>query len=152
LAWLILVHYALLDPQSPASSFVQIVRSLIAYLLALILFSAIYQTRLRSLVTATSTTFVAFLVSWSILQLENRSLAYTAVYASIIALLVGETTWALNYWRANVLTVGVLLMLLFYILVGVAREHMRDRLDRSAVIEFLIVAATGVWILVQFGS
>ena len=126
-------------------------RSLVAYLLALVFFTSIYQTRLRSLVTATSTTVIATLISLSILSDEEKPLRQIALYAGLIGLLLGETTWALNYWRANVLTVGVLLMLLFYVLIGITREHMRDELDRRVLIEFLGVAALGMWIVIRFG-
>jgi hypothetical protein len=151
LAWLILTHYQLIDRQSKHFATARMGHSLIAYLLALVFFTSIYQTRLRSLVTATSTTVIAALVSLSILSDEVRPLRHAALYAGLIGLLLGQTTWALNYWRANVLTVGVLLMLLFYVLVGIAREHMRNALDRRVLIEFLSVAALGMWIVIQFG-
>jgi len=151
LAWLILTHYQLIDRQAKHLVTTQMGRSLVAYLLALVFYTSIYQTRLRSLVTATSITAIAALISMSILSDEENPLWYTALYAGLIGLLLGETTWALNYWRANVLTVGVLLMLLFYVLIGVSREHMRDTLDRRVLIEFLGVAALGMWIVIRFG-
>jgi intracellular septation protein A len=151
LAWLILTHYQLIDRQAKHLAPTLMGRSLVAYLLALVFFTSIYQTRLRSLVTATSTTVIATLISLSLLVDEKQPLQQTALYAGLIGLLLGETTWALNYWRANVLTVGVLLMLLFYVLIGITREHMRDRLDRRVLIEFLGVAALGMWIVIQFG-
>lgn len=150
LAWLILVHYQLIDDSVRIAAPVRIARSLIAYLLALVFFASIYRTRLRSLVTATAVTAVATLIPLSILGGEGKPLRRTVLYAGVIGLLLGQTTWALNYWRANVLTVGVLLMLLFYLLVGVAREHLRGTLDRGVVIEFLGVAAVGIWIIVRF--
>jgi hypothetical protein len=151
LAWLILIHYRLLGRQAEAAPPVQMARGLVAYLLALVFFTSIYQTRLRSLVTATSVTLAASLIALSILGEEKRPLGQTALYAGVIGLILGETTWALNYWRANVLTVGVLLMLLFYLLVGVAREHMRGTLDRRVLTEFLGIAAIGTWIVIRFG-
>ena len=39
----------------------------------------------------------------------------------------------------------------FYILIGIAREEMRDSLDRRALVELLGVAAIGMWIIIQFG-
>lgn len=162
LAWSILMHYQMLDVQSslrPVGSsepsvgphLPSIGRSLIAYLLALIFFTFIYRTRLRSLVTATAVAFVASLIALSILDAEKRPLRTLALYAGIIGLVLGETMWALNYWRANVLSVGVLLMLIFYSLIGIAREHLRGTLTRSVVSEFLLVAALGVGVVILFG-
>ena len=65
--------------------------------------------------------------------------------------MLGETTWALNYWQANAPTVGVLLMVLFYVLTGIVREYTRAVLTQQIVTEFLIVAALGIWIVVRFG-
>jgi hypothetical protein len=151
LAWLVLTHYRVLDPKVKPTAVTRMLRGLVAYLLALVFFTSIYQTRLRSLVTATSITVVAGLISLSVLRDEARPLGQVALYSALIGLLLGETTWALNYWRANVLTVGVLLMLLFYVLVGITREHMRDKLDRRVLVEFLGVAALGMWIVLQLG-
>jgi hypothetical protein len=122
--------------------------------LAVLLFTSIYRTRLRSLVTATSVTLVATLLAFSILhhsEQASRSLGRTVLYSGVIGLVLGETTWALNYWRANALTVGVLLMILFYVLTGIVREYIRAGIRWQAVTEFLIVAALGVWIVARFG-
>jgi hypothetical protein len=151
IAWLMLVHYQLVDSPTGAVVPIQIVRSLIAYVLALVFFASISRTRMRSLVTATSITALAMLISLTLLGDEKKSLRRTILYAAMIGLVLGETTWALNYWRVNVLTVGVLLMLIFYVLVGIAREHIRGTLDRRALVEFLAVVAVGLWIVIRFG-
>lgn len=151
LAWLVLTHYRLLDRQAKPTAVTRVGRGLVAHLLALVFFTSIYQTRMRSLITATSITLIAGLISLSILSDEAEPLGKSALYSGLIGLLLGETTWALNYWRANVLTVGVLLMLLFYVLVGITREHMRGELNRRVLVEFLGVAALGMWIVIQLG-
>ena len=150
LAWLILIQYRLLGNEVESASLAKMVRGLVAYLLALVFFASIYRTRLRSLVTATSIAVVASLISLSILDSRERALGQTAPYAAMIGLIMGEMTWALNYWRANVLSVGVLLMLLFYALVGIAREQMRGTLDRRVAVEFLIVVSAGIGIVILF--
>ncbi len=150
IAWLMLIHHQLLGMASHEARGLQASKALVAQVLALALFVVISGTRARSLVTATSVTVVAFLIALSLLGDVSRRLRQQVLYAGVIGLLLGETTWALNYWRANALTVGVLLMLIFYVLVGIAREHLRESLDRRALIEFLGVAAIGIWIAVRF--
>jgi hypothetical protein len=73
------------------------------------------------------------------------------LYVASIGLIMGQTTWALNYWRMHPLRVGVLLMLLFYVLVGVVREHVQGEFSRQVVLEFLAVAILGIWVIVRFG-
>jgi len=151
LAWLILANYRTLYVGDRSGAIDQSGLSLTAYLLSLIFFTSIYRTRLRSLVTATAIAVVAFLISLSVLRNEKHPIGQLFLYTGVIGLVIGEMTWALNYWRANVLTVGVLLMLLFYILTGLVREYMRNAIDRRVIIEFLSIAALGVWIIFRFG-
>ena len=155
IAWLMIAHYELLWSQvdrTPGSrtSVLQAGKSVIAYLIGLVFFVSIYETRLRSLVTATSLAAVSAVIATSILSDEEVSLARGTIYAGLIGLLMGEMTWALNYWRANALTVGVLLMMVFYVLVGLAREHLRGTLAPRVLLEFVGVAALGVWIAIRF--
>jgi len=152
IAWLILVHYRMLDPDIEISAPVRVARSVISYLLILVFFTLIYRTRVRSLVTATAITAVASAVSLSLLGEEGKSFGKTILYSAVIGLVLGETTWALNYWRADVITVGVLLMLIFYLLSGIAREHLKGTLDRKVLIEFLIVAVLGIWLITRLGT
>lgn len=158
LAWLILMNYQVVAADTgsteQAALTARLGLRLATYPLAVILFTAIYRTRLRSLVTATSVALVAALLAFSILhhsEQTHRSLSRTLFYSGVIGLVLGETTWALNYWRANALTVGVLLMVLFYVLTGIVREYTRTGIRWQIVVEFLSVAALGIWIVVRFG-
>jgi hypothetical protein len=158
LAWLILMNYQVVaadaGTQEEASVTARLGLRLAAYPLAVILFASIYRTRLRSLITATAVTVVASLLAFSILYHGNqarRSLGRTLFYSGVIGLVLGETTWAFNYWRADALTVGVLLMVLFYVLTGIVREYARAGINWQTVIEFLGVAALGTWVVVRFG-
>jgi hypothetical protein len=162
LAWLMLMNYQVVavdagQYERPVQT-ARLGLRLATYPLAVILFTAIYRTRLRSLVTATAVTAVAALLAFSILYHSEqarphtrRSLGRTLFYAGVIGLVLGETTWAFNYWRTNALTVGVLLMVFFYVLTGIVREYTRTGIKWQTVIEFLIVAALGTWIVVRFG-
>jgi intracellular septation protein A len=151
LAWLMLAHYRALTPEERPRGLSGVALRLSAYLLGLILFTAIYRTRMRSLVTATATTLIAFLLSLSLLSIEKLWMRRMLLYAAVIALVLGQTTWAFNYWRADSLTVGVLMMLLFYVLVGIVQEHVRHAIDRQVIVEFSVVAALGIWIVFRFG-
>jgi hypothetical protein len=160
LAWLMLMNYQVVGtaeiggaPQRTAMA-ARLGLRLAAYLLAVILFTAIYRTRLRSLVTATAVSGVATLLALSVLyhsEQAHRSLGRTLFYAGVIGLVLGETTWALNYWQTHALTVGVLLMVLFYVLTGIVREYARKGIRWQEIVEFLVIAALGIWIVARFG-
>lgn len=168
LAWLILANYQLLNANQPIDklyptgaqaeaspthqvAWVRNALDIAAYVLALTFFTIIYGTKLRSLVTASQVAIVAGLLSLSVLRNESRTWRQILLYSGLVGLVLGQTTWALNYWHANSLTVGVLLMLLFYVFVGLVQQHLRGTLDRRAVAEFLGVAILGIGIVLIFG-
>ena len=72
------------------------------------------------------------------------------ICALVIGLILGEATWALNYWPGRSIVGGVLLFLVFYVFIGLARRGLEDRLTLSALLEYGIVALLGLGLLVRF--
>jgi hypothetical protein len=121
-----------------------------AYLLALVTFVLIYSAKSRSLVSATGITFVSTLLALELLRGAGRSFGRTALYALIAGLITGESIWAMNYWRIQGMTGGLLLLLGFYVAAGLANQQLRGRLTRRVLIEYAVVALVGLVILLQF--
>lgn len=81
------------------------------------------------------------------LELLRGSLGKTSeilMYAAVIGLVVAQVAWALLLTGLSVLSVGLLLLLLFYLLIGVAWQTMLDRLTRRVLLEFSLVGFVGV--------
>jgi Protein of unknown function (DUF5656) len=127
--------------------------SLLTYVAAFTLFTLIYQTKERSLVTATSMAALAALLSQVMLRSAPSPRKRTILYAGLIGLAAGEVTWALNYWVVLSLVGGAVLLLLFYVLVGVVEGILAGELTRRLLIEysgvglvgFLLILSTGPW-------
>lgn len=111
----------------------------LAYLLAFVLFNLIYQTRTRSLVTATLTLLTALLLSLDLLSVADVQLRRVLPFAGIVALLVGESTWVLNYWQISAWAGGLFLLLIFYVAVNVAHQYLLERLRLLILVEFAVV-------------
>lgn len=111
-------------------------QQLVGYGIALLFFIIIYQSRSRSLVSATGVMLVGGVTALSLLRLAPQQIDKTWLYAAIIGLSLGEITWALNYWRIHALNAGLLLFLVFYIAVGLAQQQLLGRLSRRTLIEF----------------
>jgi hypothetical protein len=137
---------------APNRAVARLALSLLTYGVTLAAFALIYHSRTRSLVTATATAVVSGLMALSLLRETDRPLRRTALYAGLAGLVMGQSTWALNYWRIHALTGGVLLLLFFYVVTGVAQQHLQGSLTRRVLVEFLAVATIGVWLLLRLGS
>jgi len=67
-------------------------------------------------------------------------------------LILGQVTWALNYWSSlNKLTGGLLLLLIFYVLVGIAQQGLQNRLNRRVLVEFAVFAVVALLLIAVVG-
>lgn len=143
-------EFATLSPAHPSYAQARVTLNVLAYVLAFAFFFVIYRTRARSLVTATGVTAVAFLIALDLFSVaETRGLRVT-LYAAITGLVVGEATWALNYWRLDDWTASLLLLLLFYLCTGIIQQYLLERLRATVLIEFGIVAALILMLMLTF--
>lgn len=123
----------------------------IAYLLALIYFVLIYQGRLRTLLSAPAMLTVGGLLALRLLHGLTADRRKEGVSALAIGLILGESTWALNYWPNRGIVGSVLLLLIFYVIIGLARRSLEDRLTKSVMVEYAVVATLGLAFLLRFG-
>jgi intracellular septation protein A len=114
------------------------------------LFLVIYYTRSRSALSATAVLLVSGMLSLSLLRQASDSISPNWLFAVVIGLIMGQITWALNYWQASTLNVSLLLLLFFYVLTGLAQHHLSHKLSRRLLWEFggvTIVALLEIFII-----
>ncbi len=133
-------EYTAVSPDAPGYPLAQLALNVLAYLLAFTLFTIIYHTRTRSLVTATLTLLTATLSALDLLSVADVQFRRVLLFAGIVGLIIGESTWALNYWQISAWVGGLLLLLIFYVAVNVAHQHLLERLSVSTLVEFAVVA------------
>ncbi len=133
-------EYAAVFPDVPGYPTARLALNVLAYLLVFALFAVIYHTRTRSLVTATLTLLTAMLLALDLLSVADVLLRRVHLFALIVGLIVGESTWALNYWQISAWVGGLFLLLIFYVVVNAAHQHLLGRLSVSILVEFAIVA------------
>lgn len=123
------------------------VSNLIFYLMIYVLFAMIYQTKLRGLITATSASGIALLGGLELLRSGpegrrmNRKLAGLAALGGLI---VGELAWVLGYWPVGGLVGGALLLLSFYVVVGLLQGIRDGSFGRSMLLEYGAVGVAGL--------
>jgi hypothetical protein len=145
-------EYTVVAPDVPGYSLARLVLNMLAYMLAFALFIVIYQSRARSLLTATGTALTAGLVALDLLSGADVPLKRVLLFAGATALVIGECTWALNYWRISSWAGGLFLLLVFYVLTNVSHQHLLERLKLSTAIEFVAVAAIVLVLIVLQAS
>ena len=124
----------------------------LAYGAALLLFLFVYQTRTRSLLSGTLVAMTATLLAVEMLRTTTESPLVVLTYGAIIGMILGQVTWALNYWwTLSSLNGGLLLLLIFYLVVGVAQHGIQDHLNRRVLWEFAIFAIVALILIAVLG-
>ncbi len=140
-----------LSSDDPHYAFARFVLTLLAYLSAFGIYSAIYAPRVRSLYSATAIIVVTFLICLEIFRGHQVNGRRAALYAGILGLVVGEMTWALNYWLVSPLAGGLLMLVVLYLAAGIVQSHMTGELTARTLVEFGSVAAAAVALVLGVG-
>lgn len=139
-----------INPEGRRFRSARLVLNLLTYAAILILFLVIYRQRARSLFSATVIVTISALLAMELLRSTGRPLRHVSLYALIVSAVLGEATWALNYWRISGLRGGLLLLLGFYLLVWLAHQGLMRQLARRVLLEFGIVAFVGLILIWLF--
>ncbi len=124
----------------------------LAYGAALLLFLFVYQTRTRSLLSGTLVAMTATLLAVEILRTTTERSLVVLTYGAIIGMILGQVTWALNYWwTLSNLNGGLILLLIFYLVVGIAQHGIQDHLNRRILWEFAIFAIVALILIAVIG-
>jgi len=146
----ITAEYTIVDPLAPAYPHARLLLNTVAYALAFMLFVLLYQARARSLVTVTAMLIISFALAPDLLWNVEAAPSRKALLAGVVGLIMGECSWVINYWPFSAWSSGILLLLIFYVTVGIAHQHLQERLSHSVLAEFAVVIAAGVGILIIF--
>lgn len=124
----------------------------LSYGAALLLFLFVYQTRTRSLLSGTLIAMTATLLAVEILRTTTDRASVVFTYGAIIGIILGQVTWALNYWwTLGNLHGGLLLLLIFYLVVGIAQHGIQEHLTRRVLWEFAIFAMVALALIIAIG-
>ncbi len=152
LAAISMMTYHTIDEDDRLYHVARVALNFITYAIALLLFLVVYQSRARSVLTGTLTTVIGTLLTLELLRGAGVTAHQRPVltYGLLCGLVLGETMWVLNYWQLPALTGSFLILLVFYLLVGLAQQGMAGVWRRTIVLEFLAIGAAGLLLLWQF--
>lgn len=143
--------YATVDAGAPGFRRGRLVLNVLAYASALALFLLVYQTRTRSLLSGSLVALTATLLAVELLRSTTRRRELVLSHALVVGMVLGESTWALNYWPLPGLTGGLLLLLIFYLIVSLAQHGLQNHLTRRVLVEFAIFAVFALILIAVVG-
>ena len=142
--------YYTIDPFQTGYRRARLGMNALTYALALVLFLVVYRTRVRSIVSATEVLLVSSLLALELLRGSARPTVMVAIYAVITGLVLGQATWALNYWRLDSLTGGLVLLVLFYDIVGLSQHGLQGTIRRRIILEYALITITAMALIWEF--
>jgi hypothetical protein len=147
----ITAEYHAVDPGAPGHKAARLGLNFIGYSLALVLFALIHEGQAVGLFMAAATLAGSSLLALDLLHGAHQDLGQTGLYAMIVGLVMAETVWVLSYLKLSSLTAGIFLLLVFYLLTGLARQGLLKLLNRRILVEFAAVALVGLALLLRGG-
>ncbi len=142
--------YYTIDPFQTGYRRARLGLNALTYALALLLFLVVYRTRTRSVLSATEVLLVSSLLAMELLRGSDRPTIMVALYAGITGLVLGQATWALNYWRLDSLTGGLVLLVLFYDIVGLSQHALQGHVRRRVIIEYALITIMAVALIWRY--
>jgi hypothetical protein len=83
---------------------------------------------------------VTLLVSYQHLSIIKSSHKKTVwIYSFILALIMSELIWTMNFWPFGYLTTGVIALILYYMLWDVIQSYFQDKLSKNRVLSNIVL-------------
>ena len=133
-------EFRLVDAAELKRPGLQLLTALSVYGLALALLTLIYATRARTLLVGPAAFAACGLLAMRLLWNATQKLRRVALYGGVVALVLSQAMWALNYLLLRPLPGGLLLLLVFYVTTGLAQQSLLGRMSRRVLVEHGVVA------------
>ena len=149
LVLIVTAQYYAIDRQARRTAVVDWGLSLAAYVVIFVFSALTYASRARSLLSATAIAIICAALAAELLRPHSSELSLRRVwlYAGVVGLVLGEVAWALNHLSLSAAAGGVLFLLIFYALGGLAKQYLRGQLGRPEIVEFAVVSILGLGLL-----
>ena len=150
LAAVTVAEYHTVDPDNTHYGSARLLLNIMAYTTAAVVFILIYTTRNRSLISATAIGVLSGLLTLELLRGVQYKFRQALLYSIVIALVMAQSTWVFNYWPFASVRVGLILLVQFYLLAGLAHQELMGQLTRRRGVEYLILAGIAVALMIWF--
>jgi hypothetical protein len=137
----LIARYHLEDDLGRLRRAARTVHILLTHGVAFLALAAIYINKVRSLLSASVVALVVVLLLVQIADGERFPTERRLIYGLVGGLVLGEITWALNYWPLTGWTGGAVLLIAFYLVAGLLLAQVREGVRRRDLLEYGLGAA-----------
>ena len=137
----LVARYHLHDPAGAARRAARTAHVLLTHGVAFLTLATIYINKVRSLLSASTVALVACLLLLQLTDAEHYPAERRFIYGLVGGVILGEVTWALNYWPLTGWTGGALLLIAFYLAAGLILAQTGEGLRRRDLLEYGAVGA-----------
>lgn len=138
---ILIARYHLDDESGRARRVARTAHILLTHAVAFLTLAAIYIDKVRSLLSASLVAAVVCLLLVQIADGERFPTERRLIYAIVGGTILGEITWALNYWPLTGWTGGAILLIAFYLVAGLLLAQVREGVRRRDLLEYGLGAA-----------
>jgi hypothetical protein len=141
-------EYVSLLSHGPSYALGRFALNVLTYLAAFAFYAVVYNFDVDLLPSAFAIALFSMLLAVEIFR-EAEADAYRAlVFSAVIGIVTAEARWALYFVPLEGFLAAVLLLLVFYLATGLVQHHLTGHLNRTVALEFAIVTALGVAVVV----
>ncbi|MDE3094605.1 MAG: hypothetical protein KGK07_01215 [Chloroflexota bacterium] len=141
-------EYQSVDPEPDAGAMAHFVLNVITYLTAFGFYAVVYGFDVALAPAAFAVGLVSMLLSIEVFREAEADPVRALVFAAVIGIIVAESRWVLYFIPLDGFLAGIFLLLIFYLTTGVISHYLTDHLDRGVLLEFAMVSAAGLAIVV----
>lgn len=140
-----------LDPGGHWAQIARLALNAASYGLALASFITAYRLPARAVLAPATVATASLALALQLLETTRAPSRRVWAGATLIGLMMAEVAWALSAGVLSPLATGLVLLLVFYGLTGVTQQHFWGRLNRQVAVEFAVVAAIVLVLIIRFG-
>ena len=143
-------EYHTVDPEDPHYHEARWLLNILAYATAALAFILIYLSRSRSLVSATLMGIMTGLLAMDLLRESAKRHRDLFLASGILGLLMAQFTVLLNYWPLPSIRVALMLLVGFYLAVGLWRMDLKEQITLQRVGGEAILALVAFLLILIF--
>jgi hypothetical protein len=141
-------EYISVDQDHERFPMARLVLNIATYLTAFGFYAVVYGFEVDLAPAAFAIGLVSTLLAVEIFREAEADPVRALVFAAVIGVVLAEARWVLYFMPIDGFLAGVALLVVFYLSTGVISHYLTEHLDRGVLLEFLLVTAAGMAIVI----